>query len=163
MTTKKTMTTTRPTSSARGCTRHNTANRRRPSSNRPSPPPTSTAQHSQPSSRLPAGVSALPSIPQGRTVNPSSAEYSSPAQQQEGGAYTAPPGWENIQMQTSHRHPTRLSDIIEEQTARTSPSRTSYLSGHGLPGDGMPPSTMAGGGSGSGASGNMSGTSTSRR
>lgn len=126
-------------------------------------PPTSTAQHSQPSSRLPAGVSALPSIPQGRTVNPSSAEYSSPAQQQEGGAYTAPPGWENIQMQTSHRHPTRLSDIIEEQTARTSPSRTSYLSGHGLPGDGMPPSTMAGGGSGSGASGNMSGTSTSRR
>lgn len=84
-------------------------------------------------------MSALPSIPQGRPVNTSSAEYSSPAQQ--GGAYAAPPGWENIQMQTSHRHPTRLSDIIEEQTARTSPSRTSYISGQGLPGDGLPPST----------------------
>ncbi|KEF58569.1 uncharacterized protein A1O9_06495 [Exophiala aquamarina CBS 119918] len=100
-------------------------------------PATSMAQ--QP--RTSAG--ALPSIPQGRTINASSAEYTSQAQQQQqGGAYAAPPGWENIQMQTSHRHPTRLSDIIEEQTARTSPSRTSYISGQGLPGDGMPPSSV---------------------
>ena len=94
-----------------------------------------TSMASQPRTTL----GALPSIPQGRPVNASSAEYSSPVQQ--GGAYVTPPGWENIQMQTSHRHPTRLSDIIEEQTARTSPSRTSYISGQGLPGDGMPPST----------------------
>jgi hypothetical protein len=40
-------------------------------------------------------------------------------------------GWENLQTRT-HRHPTRLSDIIEEQTARTSPSRTSYNSTAGL-------------------------------
>jgi len=83
---------------------------------------------------------ALPSIPQGRSVNTSSAEYTSQAQQP--GGYAAPSGWENIQMQTSHRHPTRLSDIIEEQTARTSPSRTSYISGQGLPGDGLPPSSL---------------------
>ncbi len=36
-------------------------------------------------------------------------------------------GWETLQTRT-HRHPTRLSDILEEQTARTSPSRTSYIS-----------------------------------
>jgi len=41
-------------------------------------------------------------------------------------------GWESLR----HKHPTRLSDIIEEQTARTSPSRTSYVSGTGvLPGE----------------------------
>lgn len=37
------------------------------------------------------------------------------------------PGWEGVTPR--HRHPTRLSDIIEEQTSRTSPSRTSYASG----------------------------------
>lgn len=119
-------------------------------------PATSMSQQ-QPTSRHATGSGALPSIPQGRPVNTSSDEYSSPSQQSGSDAYAAPSGWENIQMQTSHRHPTRLSDIIEEQTARTSPSRTSYISGHGLPGDGMPPSTvtsMAGAGSG---------TATSRR
>ncbi|KAK6371206.1 hypothetical protein LTS17_008937 [Exophiala oligosperma] len=75
----------------------------------------------------------LPAIPQGRIP-----EY-------EGEGYeTEPPpivaqaqtGWENLQA-TRHRHPTRLSDIIEETTQRTSPSRTSYASGTGpLPGQG---------------------------
>ncbi|KAK5046720.1 hypothetical protein LTR84_007481 [Exophiala bonariae] len=112
--------------------------------------PATSMSQTQSSSRLPpaTGSGGLPSIPQGRPVNTSSDEYSSPSQQSGSDAYNAPPGWENIQMQTSHRHPTRLSDIIEEQTARTSPSRTSYISGGGLPGDGMPPSTVAGTGTG---------------
>ncbi len=85
----------------------------------------------------------LPPIPQGRM-----AEY-------EGQGYGAEPppivtqaqtAWENIQA-TPHRHPTRLSDIIEETTQRTSPSRTSYASGTGpLPGHGE----------GSGGAGNTS-------
>ena len=37
------------------------------------------------------------------------------------------PGWEGVTPR--HRHPTRLSDILEEQTSRTSPSRASYVSG----------------------------------
>jgi hypothetical protein len=78
---------------------------------------------------------ALPPIPQGRITDPSP-EY-------EGEGYGEPPvvtqaqaEWESIQAR--HRHPTRLSDILEEQTARTSPSRTSYVSGGGplLPGEG---------------------------
>lgn len=77
---------------------------------------------------------ALPPIPQGRTA---------PDYEGEGYDLPVPPvvtqaqtGWENLQ--TRHRHPTRLSDIIEEQTARTSPSRTSYVSGAGfLPGEGL--------------------------
>lgn len=75
---------------------------------------------------------ALPPIPQGRIVDPP--DY-------EGEGYDLPPmvtqaqaDWQNVQ--TRHRHPTRLSDILEEQTARTSPSRTSYASGTGAsPGD----------------------------
>ncbi|OAL27303.1 hypothetical protein AYO22_03578 [Fonsecaea multimorphosa] len=80
---------------------------------------------------------ALPPIPQGQTLDPPSSAY-------EGQGYdpAVPPavtqamtGWESLQTR-SHHHPTRLSDIIEEQTARTSPSRTSYVSGSGvLPGD----------------------------
>ncbi|KIX01950.1 uncharacterized protein Z518_07889 [Rhinocladiella mackenziei CBS 650.93] len=91
---------------------------------------------------------ALPSIPQGRIIDPSSPGY-------EGQGYEPPPvvtqataGWETLQ--TRHRHPTRLSDIIEEQTARTSPSRTSYVSGTGvLPGEG-PSGTGSGSGNTSG-------------
>jgi hypothetical protein len=78
------------------------------------------------SSGIPRTTSgALPSIPQGRTANPT-------YEQEDDQAST---GWENISLRPVNRHPTRLSDIIEEQTARTSPSRTSYVSGSGvLPG-----------------------------
>lgn len=69
----------------------------------------------------------LPAIPQGRI----------PDYEGEGYETEPPPivtqaqtGWENLQA-TRHRHPTRLSDIIEETTQRTSPSRTSYVSGTG--------------------------------
>lgn len=100
------------------------------------PPPTATT-----SGNIPRTTSGpLSSIPQGRPVE-SAAEY-------EGEGYEAPPvvtqattNWEDL---TRHRHPTRLSDILEEQTSRTSPSRTSYVSGTGpLPGEGT------GGGAGS--------------
>ncbi|KAI1610650.1 hypothetical protein EDD36DRAFT_330932 [Exophiala viscosa] len=91
-------------------------------------PPTTTAAN------IPRTTSGpLSSIPQGRPSAPP-AEY-------EGEGYDAPPvvtqattNWEDL---TRHRHPTRLSDILEEQASRTSPSRTSYISGSGpLPGDG---------------------------
>ncbi|KIW16250.1 hypothetical protein PV08_06301 [Exophiala spinifera] len=85
----------------------------------------------------------LPAIPQGRM----------PEYEGEGYETEAPPivtqaqtGWEELQA-TRHRHPTRLSDIIEETTQRTSPSRTSYVSGSGpLPGQsegGSGPGNMA--------------------
>ncbi|KAK4947023.1 hypothetical protein LTR10_014165 [Elasticomyces elasticus] len=97
-------------------------------------PPTTTAAN------IPRTTSGpLSSIPQGRPPAPP-AEY-------EGEGYDAPPAvtqatqnWEDL---TRHRHPTRLSDILEEQASRTSPSRTSYISGTGpLPGEG--PSGSAG-------------------
>lgn len=79
---------------------------------------------------------ALPPIPQGQ-VSP---EYGRQGYERDPSMPTPPAvtqamtGWENLQTRT-HTHPTRLSDIIEE-TARTSPSRTSYASGGGvLPGD----------------------------
>ncbi|KAH0830946.1 hypothetical protein FOPE_01940 [Fonsecaea pedrosoi] len=97
-------------------------------------------------------TTALPPIPQGRTLDPTSSPY-------EGQAYETdvPPavtqamtGWESLQTR-SHHHPTRLSDIIEEQTARTSPSRTSYVSGSGVfPGDLGPGTGTAGTGAGNG-------------
>ncbi|EXJ94969.1 hypothetical protein A1O1_00087 [Capronia coronata CBS 617.96] len=79
------------------------------------------------SSGIPRTTSgALPTIPQGQPV----AEY------EEGDIYESPTvtqataNWENIR----HRHPTRLSDIIEEQTAHTSPSRASHVSASGAGG-----------------------------
>ncbi len=42
-------------------------------------------------------------------------------------------GWGEVYETVSprHRHPTRLSDILEERSGMTSPSRTSYVSGRG--------------------------------
>ena len=75
----------------------------------------------------------LPSIPQGQVSSPQSQPRpsgGSSAQEQpdyEGASFG--PGWEGVTPR--HQHPTRLSDIIEEQASRTSPSRTSYMSGAG--------------------------------
>ena len=72
----------------------------------------------------------LPSIPQGQVSSPQSQPRPSGQQEEpdyEGASFGA--GWEGVTPR--HQHPTRLSDIIEEQTSRTSPSRTSYLSGAG--------------------------------
>jgi len=111
--------------------------------------PQAPAQQPPPSvsTRTPRTTSGnLPPIPQGRTVTyePVAGTATAPAQQPETqpeyegqgyGPSGSATGWENISVTPRHRHPTRLSDIIEEQTARTSPSRTSYVSGTGLPGD----------------------------
>lgn len=72
--------------------------------------------------------SAMPSIPQGQvaSTNVSSGGQQAPADY-EGSSYG--PGWEGVTPR--HRHPTRLSDILEEGTSRTSPSRGSYVSGSG--------------------------------
>ncbi len=73
---------------------------------------------------------ALPSIPQGQVSSPQSATRPAGSSAQEPPDYEGSsfgPGWEG--MTPRHQHPTRLSDIIEEQTSRTSPSRTSYVSG----------------------------------
>ena len=92
--------------------------------------------------------SSLPPIPQGQ-------EVMSPDYEGAGYGSSDPPGtgWESLNVQPRHRHPTRLSDIIEEQTARTSPSRTSYISGGGgpfSPSEGLPlPTTTAAGFGGS--------------
>ncbi|EXJ73132.1 uncharacterized protein A1O5_04281 [Cladophialophora psammophila CBS 110553] len=96
---------------------------------------------------------ALPPIPQGRTIDPTSSGYDGqvyepgvpPAVTQ---AMTA---WESLQARP-HHHPTRLSDIIEEQTARTTPSRTSYVSGSGV----LPGEQGTGTGTGTGNGGNSS-------
>ena len=78
-------------------------------------------------------LGALPTIPQG-TVPPT---YEREGHGEPDSSIPTPPavtqamaGWENVQERT-HRHPTRLSDIIEE-TARTSPSRTSFNSTVGM-------------------------------
>ncbi|KAJ9608066.1 hypothetical protein H2200_007054 [Cladophialophora chaetospira] len=69
---------------------------------------------------------ALPPIPQGAVYEGQEYERD-PSMPTPPAVTQAMSGWENLQTRT-HRHPTRLSDIIEEQTARTSPSRTSYIS-----------------------------------
>jgi hypothetical protein len=79
---------------------------------------------------------ALPPIPQGQTMPDYEGEGYDPSLPTPPAVTQAMTGWENLQTRT-HRHPTRLSDIIEEQTARTSPSRTSYISTE------MPPRTRA--------------------
>ena len=75
----------------------------------------------------------MPSIPQGQVSSPQSAPRPSGAgSAQEPADYEGSsfgPGWEGVTPR--HQHPTRLSDILEEQTSRTSPSRTSYISGVG--------------------------------
>lgn len=71
-----------------------------------------------------AQPSALPSIPQGQVSAPVSAPTTGAEPDYSGQGYGA--GWEG--MTPRHQHPTRLSDIIEEQTSRTSPSRGSYVS-----------------------------------
>ena len=89
-------------------------------------PAHSAVTTSQPQQRQPA----MPSIPQGQVSAPQSrpsAEEDAP--DYEGSSFG--PGWEGVTPR--HQHPTRLSDIIEEQTSRTSPSRGSYLSGQGGP------------------------------
>ncbi|ETN46494.1 uncharacterized protein HMPREF1541_00679 [Cyphellophora europaea CBS 101466] len=74
----------------------------------------------------------LPTIPQGRTAVPTSQAQPQSGQtpaDYEGSAYG--PSWEGVTPR--HMHPTRLSDILEEQTSRTSPSRGSFVSGGGGP------------------------------
>jgi hypothetical protein len=44
-------------------------------------------------------------------------------------SYGAGTSWQGITGAATHRHPTRLSDILEERSGRTSPSRASYVSG----------------------------------
>jgi hypothetical protein len=81
-------------------------------------------------SALGGALPPLPPIPQGRTSAPISQPTTSLAPADyEGASYG--PGWEGVTPR--HRHPTRLSDIIEEQASRTSPSRGSYVSGSGAP------------------------------
>ena len=50
--------------------------------------------------------------------------------------YSAGSGWEGLTGAPRHRHPTRLSDILEERSGRTSPSRASYVSGERNLGEG---------------------------
>ncbi|KAL2414682.1 hypothetical protein ABEF95_000025, partial [Exophiala dermatitidis] len=134
-------------------------------------PPSQPPPQQQPSSTITSGGrGAMPPIPQSRRVDPITTHYeyeqgeeegqqeydpsaSPPPSQGVGGgggggvggsaAPTATPTtWENVR----HRHPTRLSDIIEEQIAHTSPSRASHVSGTGTgAGTGMglssPPTT----------------------
>lgn len=79
-----------------------------------------------------SGTAAMPrSSPSSLAPIPQGQEVMSPDYEGAGYGSSESPGtgWEGINVQTRHRHPTRLSDIIEEQTARTSPSRTSYVSG----------------------------------
>ncbi|KPI42741.1 uncharacterized protein AB675_2207 [Cyphellophora attinorum] len=87
-------------------------------------PPRETLQTTSGNIPRTSAPSALPPIPQGRVVAPTSSEQ--PQQQSpadyEGGGYGGT--WEAPSI---NYHPTRLSDIIEEP--RTSPSRTSYVSG----------------------------------
>ncbi|ETI27589.1 hypothetical protein G647_00038 [Cladophialophora carrionii CBS 160.54] len=86
---------------------------------------------------------ALPPIPQGAIYEGEGYEHD-PTVPTPPAVTQAMARWETLQGRT-HGHPTRLSDIIEEQTARTSPSRTSYVSGGGVlpgdPGTGQPPSS----------------------
>jgi hypothetical protein len=88
-----------------------------------SQPTQSTSQQpsSQQSRTSRTQPSALPSIPQGQV----SAPVSAPGEPDYSGQGYGP-GWEGVTPR--HQHPTRLSDIIEEQTSRTSPSRGSYVS-----------------------------------
>ncbi|KAK5232276.1 hypothetical protein LTR47_006805 [Exophiala xenobiotica] len=113
-------------------------------------------QRSQPQgTNIPRTTSgALPPIPQGRM-----AEYEGQGYGDEPPAIVtqAQTAWENLQA-TPHRHPTRLSDIIEETTQRTSPSaRTSYASG------GTGPLPLPGHGEGSGGGGAAGAGNTSSR
>jgi hypothetical protein len=86
---------------------------------------------------------ALPPIPQGAVYEAEEYERD-PTIPTPPAVTQAMARWETLQGRT-HGHPTRLSDIIEEQTARTSPSRTSYVSGSGIlpgePGTGQAPSS----------------------
>lgn len=102
-------------------------------------------QHQQTNTR---GSGAPPSIPQGRMLayeqvtapadspepqpDYSGADYGSddPAAPSAAGPVPQPPttqGWTG--MTPRHTHPTRLSDILEERSGMTSPSRMSYTSG----------------------------------
>ncbi|KAJ4516050.1 hypothetical protein HRR83_005354 [Exophiala dermatitidis] len=115
------------------------------------PPPQHPPQPSSTTTTTSAGRGAMPPVLQGRRVDPTTTQYeyeegdvegegeeegreeydpSSPPPPQSGGVGGSAPTatattWENVR----HRHPTRLSDIIEEQTAHTSPSRASHVSG----------------------------------
>jgi hypothetical protein len=60
----------------------------------------------------------------GTEQSPTAADLEASAAQ-----YGAGSGWEGLTGGPRHRHPTRLSDILEERSGRTSPSRGSYVSG----------------------------------
>ena len=104
---------------------------RQPGQQQPLPPSTN--------GNIPRTTSgALPPIPQG-SIPPN---YEGEGYGEQDPSIPTPPavtqamtGWETLQTRT-HRHHTRLSDIIEE--ARTSPSRTSYVSTTGAGTAAMP-------------------------
>jgi hypothetical protein len=75
----------------------------------PEPPPAVTSAM-QAWSNLTSTTSNLPSQPSSSTQSGNAAQQAAA----------------QAQTQARHRHPTRLSDIIEEAGSRTSPSRTSY-------------------------------------
>jgi hypothetical protein len=66
-------------------------------------------------------ASAAPGVQQ----SPTAADLEAAASSAQFGAS----GWDGITGASRHRHPTRLSDILEERSGRTSPSRGSYVSG----------------------------------
>lgn len=72
-------------------------------------------------------ASAAPSMQQ----SPTAADLEATSAQ-----YGAGSGWEGLAGAARHRHPTRLSDILEERSGRTSPSRASYISGDRSVGEG---------------------------
>ncbi|RMZ89600.1 hypothetical protein DV736_g3170, partial [Chaetothyriales sp. CBS 134916] len=95
-----------------------------PSLGTPSTPPQHSSPSHLPSSSGPHVSSSQATSATTAYLSAEQADPSTPSHQR----YDA--GWEDVPLSTSrHRHPTRLSDIIEEQTSRTSPSRGSYISG----------------------------------
>ncbi|EXJ89061.1 hypothetical protein A1O3_02125 [Capronia epimyces CBS 606.96] len=92
-------------------------------------PPTTSGSSGMPRTTL----GALPTIPQGQRADLSAPEYEEGEEYESPAVTQATATWQD----SRHRHPTRLSDIIEEQTSHTSPSRMSHASGTGgLPGEG---------------------------
>ena len=78
-------------------------------------------------------ASAAPGIQQSPTA--ADLEAAANAAASGGAQYSAGSGWEGMTGAPRHRHPTRLSDILEERSGRTSPSRASYVSGERSLGD----------------------------
>lgn len=99
--------------------------RSRPSQSQ-SQPQSQPERTSQPLSSY-TSASAAP----GTQQSPTAADLEASAAQYGGNS-----GWEGMTGAPRHRHPTRLSDILEERSGRTSPSRGSYVSGERGVGEG---------------------------